>query len=96
MLLSKIMFDEMNPNWNKSRERNIMFLKITEDYINRVIRCRGYRYLNQIHEDLGARWNPNDENPCIRNDGVDRIAFIQFELFDKLNNTCEIHIHRYD
>ena len=96
MLLKTITFDEKAYGWTKNRETNIAFLHITERYLNECIRHGGCVYLNQIYEKLGVEWNPDDENPCIRNDGVDRISFIQFETFDKPNNSLLIHIHRYD
>lgn len=96
MLLKQITFDEKAYYWTKNRETNIEFLRITERYLNESIRQGGYIYLNRIYENLGVAWNPDDENPCIRNDGVDRIYFIQFEIFDKPNNSLEILIHRYD
>ena len=96
MLLKTIMFDANNHNWENSREYNIAFLMTVERYLNDITRHRGYVYLNEICERLGVQWNPNDENPCIKNDGVNRLAFIQFEILDKPNNSFVLHIHCYD
>lgn len=96
MLLKIITFDEKAYAWTNNRESNIMFLGVAERHTNEIIRHRGYMYLNQICEQLGVEWNPEDDNPCIRNDGANRLAFVQFEIFNKPNNSLLVHIHRYD
>lgn len=68
MILKIVSFDEYNPNWVKSREYNILFLHCALDHINGIIKNRGYIYLNQIYETLGAKWNPDWDNPCVRHD----------------------------
>ena len=95
MLLKTITFDSNNHNWENSREYNVVFLMTVERYLNDIIRHRGYVYLNEIYEKLNVRWNPGDENPCIKND-MCRLAYIQFEILDKPNNSFLLHIHRYD
>lgn len=62
----RIKFDSKNYNWKSDQECNRMFLHITEQHINDVIRARGYIYLNQIYEELGCEWNPDDRNVCVR------------------------------
>ena len=96
MLLKTITFDEKAYGWTNNRESNIAFLGVEERYTNDIIRHRGYMYLNQICEQLGVEWNPEDDNPCIRNDGVDRLAFVQFEIFSMPNNSLLVYIYRYD
>lgn len=96
MLLKTIVFDWNNPNWVQNKSYNHEFLYIAEKHLDSCIRHRGYVYLNQVCEYLGAGWDPDDENPCIRNDGIDRPMFIQFELFDRPHESYLIHIHSYD
>ena len=96
MLLKTIMFDAKSRNWANDQGYNFEFLRITEGFVNDIIRHRGYMYLNQICECLGVEWNPEDENPCTRYDGVNRIAFVQFEVFAKPNNSFLVNIIRYD
>lgn len=95
MLLKTVTYDTES-HFAIDLESAIAFLLHTERYLNEIIRHRGYIYLNQICENMCVEWNPDDENPCIKNDGVDRIAFIQFETFRKSDNSLLIHIHRYD
>lgn len=96
MLLKTITFDETAVHWTNNRDFNMMFLRIVERYLNEHVRNVGYVYLNEICEKLGVAWNPKDENPCVVNDGVDRITFIQFETSDLPNNSFLVHIHSYD
>ena len=96
MILATIMFDSNSKEWTDNRDHTHMFLLCAERHINDTIRFGGYIYLNQIYEHLGIKWNPDDNNPCIKNDGVNRIAFIQFEVFDKPDNSICIVVHRYE
>lgn len=96
MLLKTIMFDSNNFYWENNRDVNFAFLTHIENYLNDRIRHRGYVYLKQICEQLGERWNTDDENMCIKCDDKDRIAYIQFELFEKENNAFLVHILCYD
>ena len=96
MLLKTVKFNSKNPNWVNDQNHNHMFLFVQERYINDIIRLRGYIYLNQICELLGVKWNPNDENPCIKNDGVNRVRFIEFEIFNQPKNSVLVHILSYN
>lgn len=93
MVLMTIAFDEKASAWTPNREVNIMFLRTTEKYVNEIVMRRGYIYLNQIFEQLGVKWDPDDENPCIRND-TSRLASVLFETFDMPNDRLLVHIHR--
>lgn len=46
-------FDESNPNWEKSSEHNMFFLKSVEMFANDKLRAKGRLFLNEIYEDLG-------------------------------------------
>ena len=96
MLLKTIYFDSKNPNWNDDRELNYMFLCMQERYINDIINVRGYIYLNQIHELLGIKWDTNDENLCIKNNGKIRFRYIDFEIFNEPDNSVTVLIYRHD
>lgn len=96
MILKTVTFDRLSYHWENNIDYNLVFLHAVEQNVNDIVRHRGYIYLNQICEILGVQWNSDDDNPCIKNDGVDRIAFIQFETFRKPNNSVEVRIFRYD
>lgn len=46
-------FDDMNPNWNKDPERNLMFLKTQERFANDMLKSRGHVFLNEVYDMLG-------------------------------------------
>lgn len=96
MKLGTFMFDEKCTGWTNSREFNIETLRVTERYLNEIIRYKGYIYLNEIYERFGAKWNPKDDNPCVIVNDIKRIAFIELEIFYKPNNTFLVLIHRCD
>ena len=96
MLLKTIKFDNTNPNWRNDWADNTWFLHAMELHLNTIIEHRGYIYLNQIYESLDVKWNPDDENPCIKNDGVDRPRRIEFEIFKEPKNVLTVHIYRHD
>lgn len=48
-------FDSSNPNWDKEREFNLMYLKAQETYFNDILKCRGYVFLRDIQECLGLK-----------------------------------------
>lgn len=96
MLLKTVRFDSNSHYWENESGVNHLFLQITENTINDRIRYNGYIYLNQIFELLGIRWDPNDENPCIRNDGAGRRQFVVFDIWEcKSDLSIEINIVDY-
>lgn len=54
---------------------NRIFVRTQEDYLNEVLKARGYVYLNQIYETLGFVWDPGRENKCYIYERGDRIDF---------------------
>ena len=59
-----INFDKNCEGWIKNSEVCEYFLRIR--YLNELLIARGYIYLNDVHENLGAKWNPDDDNICYR------------------------------
>jgi hypothetical protein len=89
--ISMVTFDKEVREWCDNREYNIMFLRYNENYINDLIRARGYVYLNQIYELLGIKWDPKCENICIEwRDGLP--IFVEFETFVMSDESILIHI----
>jgi hypothetical protein len=65
-------FDETNPNWEKSSEYNLMFLRAQQSYANDILRSCGHIFLNDVYKMLGIPetkagqivgwiYNPDDE-----------------------------------
>lgn len=96
MLLKQFTFDSRNVCWVDYEDCNIMFLLQCENYVNDIIRLRGYIYLNQICEILGVEWNPDDVNHCIKNNMANRIKFVELETFPETNNGILVNILTYD
>lgn len=96
MLMATVRFDKNSPMWTEDAGYNIQYLLNIEKYINEIIRHRGYIYLNQIYDLLGVDWNSENVNRCIKCDSVDRLAFVNFELFETDKNSFDIAIMCYE
>lgn len=46
-------FDSTVYTWTKDREYNLTFLRVAQNYYNRVLRVRGYVFLRDIYEYIG-------------------------------------------
>jgi hypothetical protein len=46
-------FDPTNPNWTKTPEYNLMFLRSIQDWANDNLRAHGYLFLNDVYKELG-------------------------------------------
>lgn len=59
-------FDKNSTGWTRNEGTNRYWLNITIGYLKEKFTCRGYMYLNEIHDALGIKWNPDDINLCYR------------------------------
>lgn len=50
----KVLFDEVNPNWNRASEYNHIFISAQQNYANDLLTARGYVFLNEVHDLLGV------------------------------------------
>lgn len=67
--MKTIIFDESCTGWSINDDLNRMFLEVQKAHIIDKFLYRGYIYLNEIYDILGARWNPHDENTVWINKG---------------------------
>lgn len=85
-----IMFDNTCTSWTPHADYNMLFLEMNMKYLHDLFTQRGYLYLNQIYESLGAEWNPDDNNIYWRTDGTYSIAW-EFKPME--NGDVMITIH---
>ena len=81
-------FDENSAGWDKSRGGNIYFLKLTQDYLNDLLKHRGHLFLNEVYDrlDIPRRaigqcvgWIYNENNP-------NGNSFVDLDIFNERNN----------
>lgn len=84
-------FDENSNGWDRSREGNIYFLKLTQDYLNDLLKHRGHLFLNEVYDMLGVPrraigqlvgWVYDENNPNGDN-------FVDLDIFNERNNNDE-------
>lgn len=46
-------FDELNKNWNRQPEYNLIFLRCQQQYANDMLKSRGHVFLNEVYDMLG-------------------------------------------
>lgn len=75
-------FDESCPEWSKSPEYNLTFLKCQQNYLNDQLRIRGHVFLNEVYDAIGIKrttegsivgWVYDEEKPE---------NYIDFGIFD--------------
>lgn len=59
-------FNETSMGWTKNDATNRHWLQLQIDYLQELLKYRGYLYLNQIYETLGIEWDPEKVNICYR------------------------------
>lgn len=64
--MNTITFDVNCADWTQNQEMNYHFLRCQIEYLRDMMMARGYVYLNQIYEHLGASWNPDWDNICYK------------------------------
>ena len=84
-------FDENSAGWDRSREGNIYFLKLTQDHCNDLLKFRGHLFLNEVYDQLDiprraigqcVGWIYNENNPNGDN-------FVDLGIFNERNNNNE-------
>lgn len=62
----KIIFNQnTSAQAEDNEELNRMVVTMVCNYINDLLKVRGYIYLNQIYEYFGVKWNIETENHCL-------------------------------
>lgn len=93
-------FDEYNPNWVKSADKNKFFLMQTERFANEKLQEQGYLFLNEVLEALGfdiipagqvVGWTYGKGNP-------DSEGYVSFGIFDDVytNSSKAAFVNGYE
>lgn len=78
-------FDENSHRWSKSGyDYNLFFLQCQQNYLNDVLRSRGYVFLNEAYDSLGLPWSKAGQVVGWVNNG-NGDDYIDFNLFDARN-----------
>ena len=81
-------FDENSISWDKDGYMNLCFLKLTQDYLNDLLKHRGHLFLNEVYDRLGiprraigqcVGWIYDENNPNGDN-------FVDLDIFNERNN----------
>ena len=56
--MKTIIFDHDCAGWCVNRDVNVLFLEQQRCYLVEKLLNRGYVYLNEVYEALGAKWDP--------------------------------------
>lgn len=49
----KVLFDEVNSNWQRADEYNQFFIQAQQNYANDLLKAKGHVFLNDVHDMLG-------------------------------------------
>jgi len=92
-------FDEMSPNWAKTPEYNLVFLRLQQSYLNDLLKIRGHVFLNEVYDRLGI---PRTQAGQIvgwvysKDETGEGDNFISFGLYDGLGNKHRDFVNGYN
>jgi hypothetical protein len=76
-------FDETCPQWSKTAEYNLAFLKCQQNYANDLLHSRGHIFLNEVYDMLGIpRSQAGSVVGWVKGNGDDYIDFGIFDVTD--------------
>lgn len=93
-----IVFDDGNTGWEKDAEHNKFFLIQQQNYANEKLKAKGYLFLNEVYEMLGAPktragqvvgWIYDEEHPVGDN-------FVDFGIFDITKKKAKDFVNGYE
>lgn len=56
-----VIFDELNPYYDKTRDYNLMFLRARQSWVNDLLRTRHHLFLNEVLDELGFPRTPEGQ-----------------------------------
>lgn len=77
-------FDQLNVNWKKTPEYNLIFLRCQQSYANDMLHARGHIFLNEVYDMLGIERSRAGAvvGWVVRGDGDN---YVDFGVFDGNN-----------
>lgn len=91
-------FDELNPNYEKNAEFNLMFLRARQQYANDLLISRGYLFLNDVYDMIGiprtkagqiVGWVYDEKNPIGDN-------YVDFGMYDIRRPSVRDFVNGYE
>lgn len=87
-------FDEASPQWSKTPEYNLIFLKCQQNYMNDLLKARGHVFLNEVYDALGIpRSQAGAVVGWVLGQGDD---FIDFGIYDLNNESSRDFVNGYE
>jgi hypothetical protein len=89
-------FDETNPNYTKTPEWNLVFLKQQETWFNQRLGAHGYVFLNEVYEALGIPRTQIGQVVGWRSDAHDRgtgDGYIDLGIHDIFNSNSRAFVN---
>jgi hypothetical protein len=88
-------FDELSPNWSKTAEYNLLFLKAQQNYANDLLHARGHVFLNEVYDMLGI---PRSKAGQVVGWLVSKTGdnFVDFGMYDHYNNSAHAFVNGYE
>lgn len=93
-------FDELNPNWERDSDYNLMYIRNVENKFNDKLKAYGYVFLNDVYEELGfpktktgqvVGWVYDPDNPKHEGDN-----YIDFGLYDLSRQKTNDFVNGYE
>lgn len=88
-------FDESSPNWSKTPEYNMIFLKCQQNYCNDLLQSRGHVFLNEVYRLIGI---PHSQAGAIVGWvlGENNDNYIDFGMYDMDNTAVRDFVNGYE
>ena len=93
-------YDELNPNWERDSDYNLMYIRNVENKFNDKLKAYGYVFLNDVYEALGfpktktgqvVGWVYNPDNPEHEGDN-----YIDFGLYNLNRQKANDFVNGYE
>lgn len=78
-----VLFHEGNPNWNRTAEFNVIFLRVQQNIMNELLNRKGFVLLNDVYDALGfERTSAGAVVGWVAKDRGGKDGYIDFGIWD--------------